>query len=475
MSKAETNGTTKAVLLVNTTVPAEALSNGAYRVERAGNVKEAIERIAIRPVPSLILLGMGVGQESGLEVLSQLRQLRPSIPIIMLASASDPRDVVRAIRLGAEDCVTKPNSAMGLKMLIEDRLIALSGQGDCETEDCVDALNNERFFVAVSPAMRKLREQVRHLAKVDEPVLFLGESGTGKEVVARLIHLWSTRANRGFVKVNCAALPAELLESELFGFERGAFTGAERSKPGKFELTQGGTILLDEIGELSTPLQAKLLHVLQDREFTRLGGRTKIKVNVRPLAATNVDIPSAITAKTFRQDLFYRLSTFVVQVPPLRERREDIPALLKRYVRYYADLHRIASRELTPDILERCYRYEWPGNVRELENFARRYLILGDPRPDAASEEMGRTSAPAVRMGPQLSQESGDFKTQIRGVKREAEGIAIQRALDDTRWNKTAAAKLLKISYKSLLSKIRQHDLEKSPQRVLSSDLRDGY
>lgn len=453
----------KSVLVVDRTDTADGLSNGSYRVETARSAGEALDRVRLHPAPVLVLVDLDATGDSGLELIQQLRHARPSLPIVTLSAMSDPREVVRAIRLGVEDCVKKPQSSLALKILIEEQLNSLHSthSNHHHEQECVDSLDGGRFFVALSPVMRKLREEIRRLANIDVPVLCLGESGSGKEVVAKLIHLWSPRANRTFMKVNCAALPSELLESELFGYERGAFTGAERSKPGKFELTNGGTILLDEIGELSTSLQAKLLHVLQDREFTRLGGRAKIKVNVRPLAATNVDIRSAISAKAFREDLYYRLGTFVLHVPALRERREDIPVLFSRYVKYYANLHGIADRPLTPEVVESCCRYEWPGNVRELENFARRYLVLGEPRPAAAINRRGTNpSLPAIQQKAQLSPDTPDFKTQIRGLTHEAESLAIRRALEDTRWNKRAAAQLLKISYKSLLSKIRQHRLE---------------
>lgn len=455
------NSTIKSVLVVDKAGSEQDLSNGWYRVEVARSTGEALDRVLLQPMPCLVLVDMDGTRDGGLEIISQLRQARPSLPIIMLSAMSDPRDVVRAIRLGAENCVTKPNTSLALKTLIEEQLSSLSAPDNGDHEDaCVDRLDGERFFLALSPAMRRLREQIRQLATIDVPVLCLGESGSGKEVVARLIHLWSRRANRTFMKVNCAALPGELLESELFGYERGAFTGADRSKPGKFELTNEGTILLDEIGELPTSLQAKLLHVLQDREFTRLGGRAKIKVNVRPLAATNVDVRSAISAKTFREDLYYRLGTFVLHVPPLRERREDIPVLLRRYISHYAKLHGVADRPLTYQVLESCSKYEWPGNVRELENFARRYLVLGEPFPGVASDALaGNPSPGTTRQNSPQSQQAPDFKTHMRGLTQEAESLAIRRALENTHWNKRAAAQLLKISYKSLLAKIRQHQL----------------
>src|SRR3982751_2662028 len=255
----------------------------------------------------------------GLQTLEQLRQKKPGIRVVMLSCVADTRKVVQAMKLGAQDYLTKPFQKAELDAVIDLSL----GKGK-QVAGEVEELADDVFFIAASPAMRKIRSQVGLVANVDIPVLLLGESGTGKEILARLIHKMSPRAHRTFLKVNCAALPAELLESELFGYEPGAFTGATHSKPGKFELCNKGTILLDEIGEMPTQLQAKLLHVLQDQQFSRLGSRNVIKVDVRILAATNIDIPSAIAEKKLREDLYYRLNGFTITLPPLRERREEI-------------------------------------------------------------------------------------------------------------------------------------------------------
>jgi transcriptional regulator with GAF, ATPase, and Fis domain len=314
--------------------------------------------------------------------------------------------------------------------------------------------------------MQKIRSQVEQVAAVNVPVLLLGESGTGKEVVARLIHARSARASRKFLKVNCAALPSELLESELFGYEVGAFTGATRPKPGKFELCDKGTILLDEIGELPASLQAKLLHVLQDQEFSRLGSRSTVKVDVRILAATNVHIGDAIAAKKLREDLYYRLNAFTLQLPPLRERREEIPLLLRQFMARYAGRYARTPLDLSPGLQDACVRYSWPGNLRELENFVKRYLILGDEslvrselETMKESKEPSAGSAKASDGAP-----AGGLKSLVRSVKDEAEMEAISRALDQTNWNRKQAARLLNISYKALLYKIRQYGIEHSAQ-----------
>ncbi|HXP47284.1 MAG TPA: sigma-54 dependent transcriptional regulator, partial [Terriglobales bacterium] len=337
---------------------------------------------------------------------------------------------------------------------------------------CAEAepLGDDLYFVAASPAMRRIRTQVAQVAKVDVPVLMLGESGTGKEVVARLIHKMSARAHRTFLKVNCAAVPADLLESELFGYEPGAFTGANRSKPGKFELCNKGTILLDEIGEMPPLLQAKLLHVLQDQTFSRLGGRSTISVDVRILAATNIDVQAALANRKLREDLYYRLNAFTLQIPPLRERKEEVPLLLKHFMTRVAERYGRPPLPFSPTLLESCLKHNWPGNVRELENFVKRYLILGDEAQ--VSRELQPEAAPADSALRPQEAHPGGLKSLVRGLKDEAEAEAIARTLEQTNWNRKEAARILNISYKALLYKTRQYGIEgpgRQASRVVTS------
>jgi transcriptional regulator with PAS, ATPase and Fis domain len=307
--------------------------------------------------------------------------------------------------------------------------------------------------------MRAIRAQVGQVARVDVPVLMLGESGTGKEVIARLIHKSSARAHRTFLKVNCAAMPADLLESELFGYEQGAFTGAVKSKPGKFELCNKGTILLDEIGEMPPSLQAKLLHVLQDQKFSRLGGRTTVEVDVRILAATNIDVQAAIAAKRLREDLYYRLNAFTIMIPPLRERREAIPIMLKTFMNQMAERYARDPLPFSQQMLDVCMKYSWPGNVRELENIVKRYLILGDE--SVIMSELDPKAKPETA----ATTHAGGLKGLVRSLKDEAEAEAITRALEQTNWSRKEAAKLLNISYKALLYKTRQYGIERPTNR----------
>jgi two-component system response regulator AtoC len=300
-----------------------------HKVQTASTGEEAVEHVRKGLQADLVLLDLLMPGIDGLQTLEQLRQLRPGLKVVMLSCVNDTRKVVQAMRLGAVDYLTKPFQKAELDAVIGQCV------GTAKPESYageVEELCDDVFFVAASPVMKKIRSQAALVANVDIPVLLLGESGTGKEVLARLIHKLSPRAHRTFLKVNCAAVPADLLESELFGYEAGAFTGANHAKPGKFELCNKGTILLDEIGEMPPLLQAKLLHVLQDQTFSRLGSRTLVKVDVRILAATNINIPEALASKRLREDLYYRLNAFTMTLPPLRERKEEIPILLKHFM-----------------------------------------------------------------------------------------------------------------------------------------------
>src|SRR6476661_4858918 len=347
-----------------------------HQVATASTGEEALEIVQKGMSPDLVLLDLLMPGIDGLETLEKLRKLRPGMKVVMLSCVSDTKKVVQAIRLGATDYITKPFQKAELDNVIDQCL----GTNQQNYTSEVEELGDETFFVAASPNMRKLRSQAALVANVDIPVLMLGESGTGKEVMARLIHKLSPRAHSTFLKVNCAAVPADLLESELFGYEAGAFTGATHAKPGKFELCNKGTILLDEIGEMPPLLQAKLLHVLQDQQFSRLGSRSVIKVDVRILAATNINIPEALATKRLREDLYYRLNAFTLSLPPLRDRKEEIPILLKHSMTRMAERYARPPLPLSPNLMQACLDYSWPGNLRELINFIKRYLILGDEK-----------------------------------------------------------------------------------------------
>src|SRR5690348_12603575 len=430
-----------------------------YTVQTASTGEDALQQVEKGLRPDLVLLDLLMPGINGLQTLEQLRQLVPGLKVVMLSCVSDTRKVVQAMRLGAQDYLTKPFQKAELDAVIDQCL----GTNQAAFAGEVEELADEVFFVAASAAMRKIRSQCALVAGVDIPVLMLGESGTGKEVVARLIHKLSPRAHRTFLKVNCAAVPADLLESELFGYEAGAFTGANHAKPGKFELCNKGTILLDEIGEMPPLLQAKLLHVLQDQQFSRLGSRSVIKVDVRILAATNINIPEALASKRLREDLYYRLNAFTMQLPPLRERKEEIPLLLKHFMSRMAEHYARPPMALSPKLLQRCLEHPWPGNLRELSNFVKRFLILGD-EDIAINELQPQSDGGAAAGNGSDGADGGGLKSLARSAKDEAEAEAITRALEQTNWNRKQAAALLKISYKALLYKIRQYGIAE-PQR----------
>ncbi|HJT70107.1 MAG TPA: sigma-54 dependent transcriptional regulator [Terriglobales bacterium] len=433
-----------------------------HEVQTAPTGEQALELLQKGMQPNLVLLDLLMPGIDGLETLAAMRKLQPAVKVVMLSCVDETKKVVQAMRLGAVDYITKPFQKGELDAVIDQCL----GTNQQNYTGEVEEVGEEIFFVAASPNMRKLRSQAALVANVDIPVLMLGESGTGKEVMARLIHKLSPRAHRTFLKVNCAAVPADLLESELFGYEAGAFTGATHAKPGKFELCNKGTILLDEIGEMPPSLQAKLLHVLQDQQFSRLGSRSVVKVDVRILAATNINIPEALASKRLREDLYYRLNAFTLQIPPLRERKEEIPVLLKHFMTQLSEQYARPPLPFSPELLQACANYPWPGNLRELGNFVKRYLVLGDeklainelqPRTDGSGAEFDHATASHAGAEP-----IGGLKSLARSAKDGAEAEAISKALEETNWNRKQAAALLQISYKALLYKIRQYGIARA-------------
>ncbi len=433
----------------------------SYRVSTATNGEEALEKVQ-RDQPDVVLLDMVMPGPDGIEILKRIRETRPSTKVVMLSCVRDTRKVAMAMRLGAHDYLSKPvqKEEMDdvLRFCLESAGPASPGAGEA-----IEVVRGVYFFAATEQ-MRQIRAQAIQVARFDFPVLLLGESGTGKEVLAQLIHKYSERAHRSFLKVNCAAMPSDLLESELFGYEPGAFTGAVKAKPGKFELCNKGTILLDEIGEMSPALQAKLLQVLQDGQFSRLGGRHPVKVDVRVLAATNVNITESIANKTFREDLYYRLSSFVMSMPALRQRREEIPMMLRHFMIQVAERYACPLLSVSPRLVRACEDYPWPGNIRELENFVKRYLVLGDEQAAIAELERGTAQNSASASVARVETQNPDLKQMVKSLKNEAEMEAITNALEVSGWNRKRAASMLNISYKALLYKIRQYDIR--PRRA---------
>ena len=420
------------------------LEGGQNEVLTCESAEHALECLRNGAHPHVVLTSTTLADMPGEELLPRIRKVQPHANVVLMAHVREYSGLLPAIREGARDILLKPFVPNDLLQLLSSLTPGRSIQA--ENPGTEISIGPNAFFVFASPAMRELQEHASLVARVNLPVLILGESGTGKEVLARYIHSLSPQANSTFLKVNCAAVPSELLESELFGYESGAFTGASHSKPGKFRQCNNGTMFLDEIGEMHPSLQAKLLQVLQDGTFAPLGSRTTEKVNVRVLAATNIDMKAAIAQKTFREDLYYRLNGFCLRLPPLRERREEIPVLLDYFLRRSTRELAIPGAQpvLSSRLVNACSRYDWPGNLRELESFVKRYLVLGDEqlmidelREDAAGPE-------PITISPQ----------------------SITEALSACGGHRRKAAQALGISYKVLLNRLRKLGMD-SPRSPL--------
>jgi two-component system, NtrC family, response regulator AtoC len=451
-----------------------------YDVSTVGSGEEAIRMFRVYD-PALVLLDMAMQGLTGIETLERIKQIKPEVAVIVISGQNDPDLIFRASKLGADDYVQKPFEPKDLdlrlaRVIDKQRLVSEVTQ----LREQVRRQSDFSMLFGTSPKMEEVKMTVEKVADTTATVLIRGESGSGKEVVARLVYANSSRRDKPFVKVNCAAIPHELLESELFGYEPGAFTGANRQKLGKFDQANYGTIFLDEISEMHPALQAKLLHVLQDGEFARLGGKRDIAVDVRVLAATNKPLERAVEDGTFREDLFYRLNVVTIHIPPLRERREEIPAFLDFFLRKYSEYYGKQPHAFSDYAISRMMDYHWPGNIRELENLVKRYVIVGNEaqiirelsthKPIMSS--FGGASAPAAPKPPEViaanaavaSFDPGNGSAEhtmpslLEIGKRAAmlaEREAIERVLAQTRWNRRQAAKILKISYKALLNKLK--------------------
>jgi DNA-binding NtrC family response regulator len=441
-----------------------------YEVSTAASGSEAIEYFSSNPPPSLILMDILMPEVDGLETLKRLRKSEKDLPVIMLSCIGETRTIVEAMRSGATDYLNKPFEeaeleiailkALDRKKLVEENKM-LREQNETLTEDY--------RFVASNAKMVRIKELINQIAHTDVTVFIQGESGVGKEIVARELHRGSARRDKPFVKINCAALPSELLESELFGYERGAFTGAFRLKQGKFELANYGTLFLDEIGDMAPVLQAKLLHVLQDNEYSRLGGKKNVMVDVRILAATNQNLEEAMQEGRFREDLFYRLNVVNVSIPPLRERREEIPLLCEHFLRKHNRKYNSTLLTVAPAVLDHMLAYDWPGNIRELENIIKRLVILGNEQQiideltvKIESRKKSEKITPGAPHVEAVSDDAGgmSLKHMSRSMTSTAEKEVILRALQQTQWNRKQAATMLDVSYKTLLNKIRKLDIK---------------
>jgi len=432
-----------------------------YQVETADGGESALARLESDPMPDLVLLDIMMPSMDGLETLRRIRGIAPHLPVVMISVIGRAPTIVAAMQLGAADFINKPFEEGEL----EETLSRLLDPVDhMVTDDRVDPV---RGAVWDGVAMTQIRAVLDQIGDTNVTVLIQGESGVGKEIVARAIHERSTRADGPFVKVNCAALPEDLLESELFGYEKGAFTGAHARKFGKFEVATGGTIFLDEIGEMSASLQAKLLQVLQDSQFSRLGSNSEVTVDVRVVCATHRPLRAMVGDNLFREDLYFRLNVVNIAIPPLRERREEIPDLIESFIRRYSIEYDRPPRPISPRLSAEFQRYAFPGNVRELENMIKRIIVLGSEESildELARRESGISNRHSAfeALLEEIEQTAGDVPLREVGrrASMEIEREAIEAVLHQTGWNRKQAAKLLGVSYKTLLQKIRDCELE---------------
>jgi two-component system response regulator AtoC len=449
------------------------VSRQGYQVFAAADGEQALASLD-ETKPDLVTLDVVLPGMDGLATLGALKQRLPDVPVVMLSGHGQARNIVEAMRLGASDFLRKPFEVEELelafqkaleKRALKQEVERLRGRARSETELLLLCGDN--------PKMKEVRDIIEQVADTDITVLVRGESGTGKELVARTLFQLSGRSNQPFVKVNCAALPSELLESELFGFEKGAFTGAQRRKLGKFEYANHGTIFLDEISEMHPALQAKLLQVLQDGEFSRLGGESDVHVDTRVIAATNRNLETAVAEGSFREDLFYRLNVVTVQLPPLRDRKDAIPLLVDHFLNMYNRQYGKSVKQLQPKTLESFHSYQWPGNVRELENLVKRMVVLGNEPAlleeithrisSSGAPENGGTTLDLEALGVDLADGRGvDLKAIAKRAAQIAEKRVIERVLDQTRWNRKEAAERLQISYKALLYKMKENGLSEA-------------
>ncbi len=445
------------------------MSRRGYAVCTAESGEEALSGLATTR-PDLITLDLVLDGMDGLETLRRLKKRVPDVPVVMLSGHGQARQIVEAMQLGAADFLRKPFEAEELQVAFQKALETRALRQEVEELRGQAGRGAAHLMILADDdeSMREVRDVIEQVADTDITVLIRGESGTGKELVARTLHRLSSRRDKPFVKVNCAALPSELLESELFGFEKGAFTGAQRRKLGKFEFADRGTIFLDEIGEMSPALQAKLLQVLQDGEFSRLGGESDVQVDTRVIAATNKDLEVAVESGEFREDLYYRLNVVTVQLPPLRARPGAIPLLVEHFLRKFGVEYNREPRVLSREAVHTFLHYHWPGNVRELENMVRRIIVLGSEQ--AVLQELSLRERPVERNGGVLLSEldledgqSVDLKSIARAAARVAEKRVIARILEQTRWNRKEAAERLQISYKALLYKMKDSGLSDEP------------
>ncbi|MFZ0313683.1 MAG: sigma-54 dependent transcriptional regulator [Candidatus Korobacteraceae bacterium] len=472
------------------------LAGRGFDVSNASSGEEALRALRQQD-PTLVLLDLTLPGEGALHTLEQIKQTKPQVAVIMLSARHDADTIFNSSKLGADAYLAKPFEVKELDLRIDK--ILEKQRTPVETTPLRDQVRRNGDFAGLfgtSPPMEEVKYTIEKVADTTATVLICGESGTGKEVVARIIYAQSGRFDKPFVKVNCAAIPHELLESELFGYEPGAFTGANRQKLGKFDLANSGTLFLDEVSEMHPALQAKLLHVLQDGGFSRLGGKRDLSVDVRVLAATNKLLEPAVQDGSFREDLFYRLNVITIHIPPLRERREEIPVFLEYFLGKYSEFYGKHPAPFRDSAISCMMEYDWPGNIRELENLVKRYVIVGNEAQIVRELSLHKPIAPVMPgigpgadprgVGDRLQAGSGAIPiNSAKGIGVDADGPslleigrraawsaereAIERVLTQTRWNRRQAAKILKISYKALLNKLKAIEEQDAQNKNLTA------
>jgi two-component system, NtrC family, nitrogen regulation response regulator NtrX len=446
------------------------LQDEGYEVSVAKSGAEALKIYTTDP-PDLALLDIWMTEMDGLETLRRIKELVPTAQVMMMSGHGSIETAVKAIKLGAYDYIEKPLSLENVTLRVKHAL----EQYRLEEENRSLRTKVQRKFelVGQSPAMQQLRQLIDTAGPTNSRVLIGGENGTGKELVARAIHLQSARADRPFVAVNCAAIPETLIESELFGHEKGSFSGATSMKRGQFEQADGGTLFLDEIGDMSLSTQAKVLRALQEQQFTRVGGTKLLKVDVRVLAASNKDLMKEIEKGAFREDLYYRLNVVPIVVPPLRERREDIPLLIRHFMKLHTEEQGLRVKEITPEAMNVFQQYEWPGNIRELRNLIERLMIMvAGPVIDTAQANMslqvkasgaatiGGVAAAVPAVNPLFTQPFDSLRDARNAFEKEY----IARKLREHHWNISRTAEELKIERSHLHRKIKLLDVEMRPE-----------
>lgn len=472
---AKTKSKTKILVIDDDPKVSWILTEGLSKEFEFVSARDGIEGIQMVSTeqPDLILLDIKMPGMSGLEVLEKLNKLEERPSVIMISGHSDTNYVVDSIKLGAAEFVNKPFDVKEVEIHING--VLERSRLKSEVKHLKQELQSREVytnFIGDSAPMLKVKSVVEQVADSELSVLIRGASGTGKEIVSRSLHELSSRREKPFIKVNCAAIPRDLLEAELFGYEKGAFTGAHKTKQGRFELADKGTMFLDEIGDMPMELQSKLLQVLEQHEFVRVGGIQNIHVETRIICATNRDLEQAIARREFRDDLFYRLNEITINLPPLKERRNDIPLLVEHFITKYNHLYDRSHGALSSEVMNQLVNFHWPGNIRQLENMLKQVVVRGDEsivadliRSAGAVPEATSSSAlepvPVGAEGAGEADESAGYSLKARLGKTIAreESRLIAEVLQKTNWNRRKAAELLQISYRSLLYKIKDYDL----------------